>query len=79
MAPADKILTPSEMATARTMLQTKPPTISYDQFNIVKEQILDGTPQAEYILVGFELFFFTVHLPGAPLTSLTRSLADQLR
>lgn len=53
MAPADKILTPSEMATAKTMLQTKPPTISDDQFNIIKQQVLSGTPQAEYILVSF--------------------------
>jgi len=50
MAPADKILTPVEMATARTMLQTKPPTISEDQFSIIQEQVLGGSPQAEYIL-----------------------------
>jgi choline dehydrogenase-like flavoprotein len=50
MAPADKILTPSEMATAKTLLQTKPPTISQDQFDIIKQQVLSGTPQAEYLL-----------------------------
>jgi hypothetical protein len=53
MAPADKILTPSEMATAKTLLQTKPPTISQDQFDIIKRQVLSGTPQAEYLLVSY--------------------------
>ena len=78
MAPADKILTPSEMDTARTMLQTKPPTISQEQFTIIKEQVLTGIPQAEYILVGFWIvlsshFTYCVRF----FTSLTRSLVGQ--
>jgi len=52
MAPIDKVLTSSEMITAKTILQTKPPTISEDQFNVIKQQVLSGTPQAEYLLVS---------------------------
>jgi hypothetical protein len=51
MSPANKVLTPAELLYTQTLLQTKPPTISQDQFNIIKNQILNGVPQAEYILV----------------------------
>lgn len=51
MAPVDTVLTSAELVEARSLLQTKPPTISQDQFNIIKRQVFSGVPQAEYTLV----------------------------
>lgn len=52
MAPAHMILTPSEMETADVLLRTKPPAISHEQFSIIRQQVLGGTPQVEYLLVS---------------------------
>ena len=57
MAPAHMILTPSEMETAEVLLKTKPPTISHEQFSIIKQEVLGGTPQAEYLLVSWVISF----------------------
>lgn len=51
MEPAHTILTPAELEEARGLLQTKPPTISQDEFDVIKGQIFDGVPMVEYILV----------------------------
>jgi hypothetical protein len=52
MAPAQVVLTPSELQTASRLLQSKPPTISQEQFDAIKSQVFSGVPQAEYILVS---------------------------
>ncbi|KAJ7590654.1 hypothetical protein C8J56DRAFT_538926 [Mycena floridula] len=48
--PIDKILTPAEMKTAKKLLATKPASLPQSQFDIIKSQILGGTPQVEFIL-----------------------------
>ncbi|KAF8621489.1 hypothetical protein AX15_007776 [Amanita polypyramis BW_CC] len=50
MAPIDKILNASEIETARQILSTKPPTISQDLFDTIKNQIFSGIPQIEFLL-----------------------------
>lgn len=51
MEPAHTILTPAELEEARGLLQMKPPTISQDEFDVIKGQIFSGVPMVEYILV----------------------------
>ncbi|KAF9463402.1 hypothetical protein BDZ94DRAFT_1259269 [Collybia nuda] len=50
MEPAHVILTPAELGEARQLLRVKPPTISEDQFDVIKDQIFNGVPMVEYIL-----------------------------
>lgn len=56
MEPIEKVLTPAEIATAQTLLATKPAGIPQDQFDIIKNNIFNGVPQAEYILVSSAAF-----------------------
>lgn len=49
--PIDKILNASEITQAKSLLQTKPPSISEDLFRVIQNQVLNGTPQVEYLLV----------------------------
>jgi len=53
--PIQKVLSKSDVATAKQLLATKPAAIPQDQFDIIKENILgtngcDIVPQVEYIL-----------------------------
>lgn len=48
--PAQQILNSSELDEAKSLLETKPPSISQDIFDVVKQQVLDGTPQVEFLL-----------------------------
>ncbi|KAK0203496.1 hypothetical protein DFS33DRAFT_1430542 [Desarmillaria ectypa] len=48
--PIDVILTTDEIEEAKQILSTKPESIPQDQFDIIKEQILNGTTQVEYLL-----------------------------
>ncbi|KAF9460466.1 hypothetical protein BDZ94DRAFT_1311477 [Collybia nuda] len=59
MEPAHVILTPAEQEEARQRLQVKPPTISEDEFSVIKDQIFSGVPMVEYILFNsFQNGFF---------------------
>ncbi|GLB44106.1 putative GMC oxidoreductase [Lyophyllum shimeji] len=49
MAPVDKILNSSEIATAKILLQTKPPTIQQDIYQGIRDRVFD-VPQVEYLL-----------------------------
>ncbi|PFH50002.1 GMC oxidoreductase [Amanita thiersii Skay4041] len=49
-SPIDKILNETEMQEARSILSQKPPNISQEQFDIVKDQIFNDVTQAEYLL-----------------------------
>ncbi|KAK0220402.1 hypothetical protein IW262DRAFT_1482881 [Armillaria fumosa] len=48
--PIDVVLTADEIEEAKQILSTKPESIPQDQFDIIKEQILNGTTQVEYLL-----------------------------
>ncbi|KAF8627583.1 hypothetical protein AX17_006156 [Amanita inopinata Kibby_2008] len=50
MSPVDKILNATEMKTAVQILSQKPASIPQDQFEIIREQIFGGIPQAEFLL-----------------------------
>lgn len=50
-ASAQTVLTPEELKTAEQILREKPASISQDSFEIIKNKIFSGVPQAEYILV----------------------------
>jgi len=50
MAPIGNILNASEIATAKQILSVKPANIGDGPFNIIKNQIFSGIPQAEYLL-----------------------------
>lgn len=50
MEPIDKVLTSSEMSTARSILNKRPEGLPQDQFDLIKKNIFKGVPQAEYIL-----------------------------
>ncbi|KXN83980.1 Glucose oxidase, partial [Leucoagaricus sp. SymC.cos] len=49
-APAQSILTATEMATAEQLLQKKPASTPQDMFNAIKNKVFSGVPQAEYLL-----------------------------
>jgi len=53
MSSAQTVLTDNELAEATQILATKPDIIPEDQFNVIKRNVLNGLPQAEYILVCF--------------------------
>ncbi|KAG7448868.1 alcohol oxidase [Guyanagaster necrorhizus] len=48
--PIDVILTADEIEEAKEILSTKPESTPQDQFDILKELILNGTTQVEYLL-----------------------------
>ncbi|KAF8895101.1 hypothetical protein BD779DRAFT_701644 [Infundibulicybe gibba] len=50
MAPLGSVLTPNEISTAKSILDTKPASVPQDQFDIIKRKVFSGIPQAEYIL-----------------------------
>ncbi|KAK7463003.1 hypothetical protein VKT23_007585 [Stygiomarasmius scandens] len=50
MSSAQTVLTDNELAEAAQILATKPDIIPEDQFNVIKGNVLNGLPQAEYIL-----------------------------
>ncbi|KAF9451318.1 GMC oxidoreductase [Macrolepiota fuliginosa MF-IS2] len=47
---AQSILTSDELATAKELLSTKPASISQESFDLIKNKINNGVPQAEFIL-----------------------------
>ncbi|KAJ3566725.1 hypothetical protein NP233_g6822 [Leucocoprinus birnbaumii] len=49
-APAQSILSAADMQTAKKLLQTKPPSTPQQSFNLIKNKVFSGVPQAEYIL-----------------------------
>ncbi|EKM74904.1 hypothetical protein AGABI1DRAFT_109751 [Agaricus bisporus var. burnettii JB137-S8] len=49
-APAQTVLSQEELEMAEALLQTKPDSISQDAFDLIKQKITDGIPQAEYLL-----------------------------
>ncbi|KAF8990253.1 GMC oxidoreductase-domain-containing protein [Cyathus striatus] len=50
MQPIDVILTTAEIEEAKTILATKPPTISQEAFDIIKKQVFSGVPQVEFLI-----------------------------
>ena len=59
--PATTILTADEMEEAKDILSRKPDGLSHEQFEIIQRQILDGTPQVEFLLVRSIIFCLSLH------------------
>jgi hypothetical protein len=60
--PISIVLTSEDIAEAEEILQEKPDSILQEEFDIIKGQILGGTPQVEYILVSGTLLIIMISL-----------------